>query len=216
MTTSFPNESAEYREARNALLAAEIDLRQKLEDVAAQRRALPPGGELPQDFEFTGLDGTPAPLSTLFGAHDTLALYSFMFSPGDARPCPACTSLMDGLAAQAPQVAQRIALAAVSAAPPDALAELVADRGWTNVPFYSAQGTDYQRLYFGEDTAGRTRTFMNVFERSGTQIRHFWGSELERADIEGHPRHIDLIWPIWGLLDMTRMGRGDWFPKIFV
>jgi predicted dithiol-disulfide oxidoreductase (DUF899 family) len=44
MTTthlSFPNESAEYRKARNALLAEEMALRKHIESVAAQRRALP-------------------------------------------------------------------------------------------------------------------------------------------------------------------------------
>ena len=40
----FPNESSEYRRARNALLAEEIELRRHIERVAAQRRALPPGG----------------------------------------------------------------------------------------------------------------------------------------------------------------------------
>jgi predicted dithiol-disulfide oxidoreductase (DUF899 family) len=35
---SFPNESAEYRMARNALLEAEMDLRRQLEAVAARRR----------------------------------------------------------------------------------------------------------------------------------------------------------------------------------
>jgi predicted dithiol-disulfide oxidoreductase (DUF899 family) len=41
---SFPNESAECRTARNALLDAEIALRRQIEAVAAQRRSLPPGG----------------------------------------------------------------------------------------------------------------------------------------------------------------------------
>lgn len=43
---NYPNESAEYRAARNALLDAEIALRAQIEAVAAQRRALPPGGAL--------------------------------------------------------------------------------------------------------------------------------------------------------------------------
>jgi predicted dithiol-disulfide oxidoreductase (DUF899 family) len=38
----FPNETQEYRAARTALLAEEIELRRHLERVAAQRRALPP------------------------------------------------------------------------------------------------------------------------------------------------------------------------------
>ena len=38
---TYPNESAEYRAARNALLAEEMALRGHIEAVAAQRRALP-------------------------------------------------------------------------------------------------------------------------------------------------------------------------------
>ena len=62
----FPNESAEYRAARNALLIEEIKLRRQLEHVAAHRRALPPGGEIPQDYEFISETG-PIRLSNLFG-----------------------------------------------------------------------------------------------------------------------------------------------------
>src|SRR4051794_27140063 len=47
----YPNESAEYRAARNNLLVEEIELRRHLERIASQRRALPPGGEVPQDFK---------------------------------------------------------------------------------------------------------------------------------------------------------------------
>jgi predicted dithiol-disulfide oxidoreductase (DUF899 family) len=36
---TYPNESAEYRKARNALLVEEIALRRQIEAVAAQRRA---------------------------------------------------------------------------------------------------------------------------------------------------------------------------------
>jgi predicted dithiol-disulfide oxidoreductase (DUF899 family) len=57
----FPNENGAYRKARNSLLEAERELRRQVERVAAQRRALPPGGELSQDyvFERTGADGMP-------------------------------------------------------------------------------------------------------------------------------------------------------------
>jgi hypothetical protein len=46
----YPNESVEYRAARNALIVEEIELRRHLERVASQRRAMPSGGEIPQDF----------------------------------------------------------------------------------------------------------------------------------------------------------------------
>src|SRR5258706_11126986 len=39
----IPNESAEFRRAREQLLAEEIELRRHIESVAELRRALPPG-----------------------------------------------------------------------------------------------------------------------------------------------------------------------------
>ena len=97
----FPNESDEYRQARDALLAEEIELRRHIERVAEQRRALPPGGEVTKDYRFEGEDG-PASFADLFGDKETLVVYSYMYGPERERPCPMCTSLMsawDGEAA---------------------------------------------------------------------------------------------------------------------
>jgi predicted dithiol-disulfide oxidoreductase (DUF899 family) len=73
----FPNESGEYREARDALLAEEIELRRHIERVAAQRRAPPPGGTVPRNYELTGENG-PVTFADLFGDKQTLAVYSYM------------------------------------------------------------------------------------------------------------------------------------------
>jgi hypothetical protein len=72
----FPNESGEYRDARDELLIAERELRRHTERVAAQRRALPLGGDVRQDYVFDEItDGTRTrvTLSDLFGRHDTYA-----------------------------------------------------------------------------------------------------------------------------------------------
>ena len=79
-----------------------MELRRQVERVAAQRRALPPGGEIPEDyvFEAAGASGKPkrVRLSELFApGKDTLAIYSFMFGPERERPCPGCTHFIDGL-----------------------------------------------------------------------------------------------------------------------
>src|SRR3979409_2725181 len=89
----FPNESAEYRRAREALLAEEIELRRHIERVAEQRRALPPGGEVRKDYAFEGEQG-PASFADLFGDKQTLVVYNYMFGPQRERPCPMCTSLL--------------------------------------------------------------------------------------------------------------------------
>jgi hypothetical protein len=56
----FPGESDEYRRERDRLLEAEVELRRAIERVATQRRALPLGGSVPEDYRFeeaTGGDG---------------------------------------------------------------------------------------------------------------------------------------------------------------
>src|SRR3546814_15386657 len=99
---SFPNESTEYRTARNALLDAEIALRRQLEAVAAQRRALPPGGAVPKDFVFERIGANQRPeqvtLSELFGDHPSILLYSFMYGPARDQHCTGCTHTTDRLA----------------------------------------------------------------------------------------------------------------------
>jgi hypothetical protein len=95
MGVTFPGESPAYRAARDRLLDEEIELRRATESVAARRRELPPGGEVPEDYVFqgAGAEGRPTDvkLSDLFepGKH-SLAIYSFMFprDPGDKRPGP--------------------------------------------------------------------------------------------------------------------------------
>jgi predicted dithiol-disulfide oxidoreductase (DUF899 family) len=210
-----PNESPEYRAAREALLREEVALRAKVEEVAAMRRALPKGGAVQQDYLFHDLDGAPVALAELFQDNcTTLLVYSFMFNPASDTACPACTSVMDGLNGQADQIGQRVSFAAVSSKDSAALAQLCADRGWDRLRMYSAAGTSYQKDYRGETSEGAQLPMLNVFERDGDTITHFWGSELFFAPANGHPRHVDQIWPLWNMLDYTREGRGDFFPDV--
>jgi predicted dithiol-disulfide oxidoreductase (DUF899 family) len=69
LETRFPGESGEYRSARNQLLEAEIELRRAIERVAAQRRALPRGGVVPQDYVFEEVaSGTGPSAAAVFAA----------------------------------------------------------------------------------------------------------------------------------------------------
>jgi len=108
------SQSVEYRAARNALLDGEIALRAQIEAVAAKRRALPLGGEVPEDYVFERIGKTSMPenvkMSDLFGTHDTLILYSFMYGPEGELPCPGCAHLLDGLDGAARHVGERAAL----------------------------------------------------------------------------------------------------------
>src|SRR6202020_1579894 len=113
----FPNESPEYRRAREALLAEEIELRRHIERVAEQRRTLPPGGEAKKDYRFVNEAGATVGFADLFGDKQSLVLYSYMFGPQRERPCPMCTSLLGAWDGEARDVEQRIALAIVARSP---------------------------------------------------------------------------------------------------
>jgi len=219
-TRRFPDESPEYRSARDELLELEIGLREQIERVAEARRALPPGGALREDYGFHRIDRSgrvlPVQLSELFTpTSDTLLLYSFMFGPEMIKPCPACTSLIDGFNGLTPHVLDRVNFAVVTKSPIERILAFGSQRGWSRVPFVSSAGTTYNADYHAETPDGEQIPAMNVFVRRDGEIRHFWGSELLYAELPGHPRHMDLMWPIWNLFDLTPEGRGtDWFPKL--
>jgi predicted dithiol-disulfide oxidoreductase (DUF899 family) len=78
------------------------------------------------------------------------------------------------------------------------------DGGLHEVPF--------EKLYSGREKASdpSSITMMNVFHKSADGIFHTWGSELVSHPMpDGSPRHVDMVWPYWNLLDMTPEGRGD-------
>jgi predicted dithiol-disulfide oxidoreductase (DUF899 family) len=212
----FPNESAAYRKARNKLLSAEKALRKKLEEMAALRRKLPAGGKVPEDYEFGSRSG-PVRLSQLFERGDTLVAYSFMYSPTMEKACPMCSSMLDGLDGNAHHIAQRTNLVVIAKSPLARIEEHARARGWRNLELLSSQGNGYNRDYHGEDAEGKQWPMLNVFMRRNGKVRHFWGTELFYAKAEAgmHPRHVDLLWPLWNVLDLTPEGRGtDWYPKL--
>ena len=213
---TYPNESAEYRKARTALLAEEIELRRHIERVAEQRRALPLGGEVPEDYRFEGENG-PARLSEMFGGHDTLIVYNYMYGPQRKRPCPMCTSLLSAWDGEAADVAQRVALAVVAKSPIDRLIAFRKERGWRHLKLYSSAGNNFNRDYHAEGPDSDDDAAINVFVKRNGRIHHFWGGEMtgKTADPGQDPRGAPDLMPLWTILDMTPEGRGtDWYPKL--
>ena len=102
----YPNDSDAYRQARTALLAEEIELRRHIERVAEQRRALPPGG-MAADYEFRDQNGKTVGWDALFGPHDTLVTYFWMYGPQRERPCPMCTNWLGAVNGNGADIAQQ-------------------------------------------------------------------------------------------------------------
>jgi predicted dithiol-disulfide oxidoreductase (DUF899 family) len=215
--TRFPGEDAKYRTARDKLLKAEIELRARVEEVAALRRRLPLGGEIPEDYAFDEGGGRVRMSELFVGGRNTLVIYSFMYGPAMAAPCPMCTSIRDSVDGAAPHVAQRANLVVVAKSPFARIEAFARERGWRNLRLLSSAGTTYNRDYRGEAVDGSQWPMMNVFVRRGRRIHHAHGSELLflPAPRGQDARHVDMIWPLWNLLDLTPEGRGTtWYPKL--
>ena len=187
---------------------------------------------MPDDYRFEAATGGEVRLSELFApGKDTLVVYSFMFPrwsadtrPGPTRgetarlplaetPCPSCTSILDSLDGAAPHLARRINLAVVAKSPPERIRAFALERGWEHLRLLSSRNTTYNRDYHAEWADGEQAPVLNVFARDDSGIRHRWATELMFAPREEgeDPRHVDAIWPIWNVLDMTPEGRGtDW------
>ncbi len=211
----FPNETEEYRQARNTLLQAETELRAKVEQVAALRRELPLGGKVEQNYAFKTLENQTVTLSELFQSDkNSLLVYSYMFGPDDKSPCPACTSLLDGLDGSAPHIMQAANFAVVISGDTEQAKQIKLARGWRSLNLLSCAGNDYNRHYHGESANGGQMPMLNVFTKKDNDIYHFWGTELLYAPSEGHPRHMDQLWPVWNALDLTPEGRSNDIPKL--
>jgi predicted dithiol-disulfide oxidoreductase (DUF899 family) len=218
----FPNEAADYRAARDELLRAEMDLRKRAEEVAAMRRRLPVGGAVRQDYVFEeGSDGEAVRrvrLSELFVRPEaSLLLYNFMYGPKMAAACPMCTSFLDSLDGIAPHVMQRVNLAVVAKSPIQRIRAHARERGWRHIRLLSSAGNSFNRDYFAESPDESQNPLLHVFVPRGSTIHHFYTTELLFAPAEAgqHPRHIDPMWPLWNLFDVTPEGRGEgWYPKL--
>lgn len=203
----FPNESREYRDARDALLKDEQKLIDKVKAVAAKRRKLPLGGELKEDYVFhwanDGKVGKSVRFSELFADKNTLLLYSFMFGPSWDHPCPSCTSLVDGFDRSAYQVGRDASFVAIAKAPAERINEWAKQRGWAQIALVSGLKSTYQTDYKCQGESDDMQwPVMHVFTRRNGRICHFWGTELSA-------NHLDTVWPYWNLMDFTPEGRPD-------
>ena len=215
-TLRFPNETPEYRHARDALLAEEIELRRHIERVAQQRRALPPGGPVLKEYRFDSERG-PVGFADLFGNKQTLVVYGYMFGPQREKPCPMCTSLLSAWDGEARDIEQRVALAVVARSPIGRLVAFKKQRGWHGLKLYSDTTGEFSRDYHAMTPKGADDAAFAVFTRRDGNIRHFWSGEMSSASADPgqDPRGAPDLMPIWTILDATPEGRGtDWYPKL--
>ncbi|MGW0764741.1 DUF899 family protein [Streptomyces sp. NPDC002676] len=221
--TRLPGETEEQLVAREELRLAEIELMRHRENVAALRRSLPLGPAV-DDYRFLegpaalDLGDTPVrevALSELFTAPDRpLIVYHFMYGKLQTNPCPMCTLWIDGFNGVAHHIAQNADFAVAAAADPPTLRRHARNRGWSRLRLLSCGDSTFKYDLGSEDKDGAQDSTVSVFTRDadGT-VRHFYSAHPRMAeDID--QRGIDLLNPVWHLLDLTPGGRGDWYAGL--
>jgi predicted dithiol-disulfide oxidoreductase (DUF899 family) len=202
---------SDYANAREVLRSAELELMQQRETVAQLRRDLPPGPTV-DDYVFASSTGDVT-LSGLFTSADrSLVLYHFMLGKQQDQACPMCSMWADGWNAVADHLADSLDFAVVTAASVDRTEELVAEKGWTNLRWLSAADNTFKVDIGGEDDAGNQSPFISVWQLvdGRRQMTYSGGANI----IDEHWRGVDLLSPVWHIQDLTRQGRGDWFPSL--
>ena len=213
----FPGETEAYASARQALLAEEIDLRRQLARVAEHRRSLPPGPVVKKPYRFVDAGDTELGLLDLFGEHNTLVTYFWMYGPQRARPCPMCTNLLGPLDGNAADIKQRAALKVLGRSPVKRQLAFARERGWADLDFVQTVGDDYARDIGVLIPEGDEYPALVVYRRDGGEVRLFWAGEMSgtMADPGQDPRGAPDLAPLWNILDLTPEGRDpDWYPKL--
>ena len=177
----YPNESREYREARNSLRKDEQELVDKVKSVAERRRTLPLGGQLKEDYVFQwandGKVGRSVKFSALFGTKNTLLLYSWMFGPNWDHPCPSCTSLVDGFDRTWYSVTQDAAFVAIAKAPAHRINAWAKQRGWSQIALVSGYHSRFQAEYKCQGESDDLQwPVMHVFQETGREDFPFLGN----------------------------------------
>ena len=221
--TNLQNESAEYIDKRDELRLAEIELMRQRERVAELRRQLPKGA-IVQDYLFEegprALDAGDAPtrqvhLSELFTGPDRpVVIYHFMFGKKNANPCPMCTLVIDGWNGVAHHLAQNADIAIVAAAGPGALRAHARSREWNRLRLLSCGDNTFKYDLGSEDRDGNQDSTVSVFTRdSDGTLRHFYTAHPSMSD-DIRERGLDLLCPVYNILDLTPHGRGDWYADL--
>ena len=212
----LPGETAAYAKAREALLAEEIELRRHASRIAEQRRALPAGPVVEKDYRFLDANGAELGLIDLFGAHDTLLTFFWMFGPQRARPCPMCTNFLGPINANVVDVEQWAAFKVIGRSPVARQLAFARGRGWTHLDFVQSCSDDYARDIGALTPEGAEMGALVVYRRDGDRVRLFWADELSEAMADpGQDPRGEMEAPLWDILDLTPKGRDPhWYPKL--
>ncbi|MFE9868821.1 DUF899 family protein [Streptomyces sp. NPDC005506] len=188
--TNLVGESAEHVSAREELRLAEIELMRHRERVADLRRRLPLGPVV-DDYAF---EEGPADLGAGDVPVKTVRLSELFTAPG--------RDLVVYHFMYGKQQTQ-----------PCPMCTMWID-GFNGIAHHVAQNVDFKYDLGSEDADGNQDSTVSVFTRdSDGSVRHFYSAHPRMSD-DIDQCGIDLLSPVWHILDLTRRGRGNWFAEL--
>ncbi|MFJ3986050.1 DUF899 domain-containing protein [Streptomyces fungicidicus] len=191
---------AEWRAARQELLAKEKAVTRARDALNAERRRLPMVA-VDREYVFEGGDGEVT-LADLFEGWRQLVVYHFMFAPEWDAGCRSCSAFLDQIGHLAHLRARDTTFAAVSRAPYTRILPFKARMGWT-LPWYSSYLSEFNADF--EVTVAHQgelaeRPGLSCFLRDGDRVFHTYST---------YERGLDGLGSTTSLLDLTALGRQE-------
>lgn len=213
-------ESDIAREEREELRIAELGLMRRREEVAEMRRQMSSPTTL-DSYQFleASISGAKphasvVSLDDLVTSERSTLVYHLMLGKAQTAPCPMCTMWVDGLNGVARHLESRVNLIVVGAADPDTLREFATVRGWDQVRLLSAGTSTFKYDLGTEDSEGNQSPAISVLSMdSESGVSHCYSVTPAMAD-DQFERGIDLLSPVWNMLDLIPEGRGSWYPSV--
>lgn len=203
----------EWLRVRTAFLAKEKEFTRLCEELARERRQLP-WERIDAPYLFEAPEGRLT-LTDLFGKHEQLIVYHFMFGPDWQEGCPGCSFWVDNFnGVDAHLAARDTALVAVSRAPLAKLEAYKQRMGW-QFRWVSSVGPDFNYDFVvtrrPEDRVmpynyGSTPREMeelpgiSTFIKDGGVVYHSYSTYARGLDVANGAYH---------LLDLTARGRHE-------
>ena len=213
---------SEWIAARKAHLAKEKEFTRQRDALSAEHRKLPMV-KVEKEYTFDSPTGRVT-LRDLFGKHEQLIVYHFMFDPIWDQGCKSCSHFMDNAAGSIAHLAARnTSFVAVSRAPLTKIESFQQRMGWT-FPWYSSMGNDFNydfHVTLDEALGSVEYNYVNASEL--VKARKLWSNKGELPGLsaflrEGeqvfhtnsvYQRGLDLFLNTYNFLDVTPLGRQE-------
>ncbi len=193
--------AADWAKANEKLLVKEKAATRARDKLVALRRRQPMT-LIEKDYVFTGPKGK-LNLAELFEGRRQLIMYNFMFAPDvpgwpDAA-CVGCSMFADQVSHLAHLHARDTSFCLVSRAPLANLRRYQKRMGWTDLPWYSSEGSGFNED-FGFTTKDGEMFGLSVFLRDGAKVYRTYFTD---------GRGVEALGSVWTLLDLTPYGRQE-------